>query len=200
MPSLTCLENVCERHFLSKRNNFASHYTKNNIFSSNSSAIAPNEQVTNYVDSDDDHDSNNSNSNTGKPKSRVLIVDDEPDILQVFKLALEQYHHQNSGGFLVDVFTNPKEALQSFKSNAGSYSLMITDVKMPELSGIQLSEKVKEINPNVKVVLTTAFEMKKNELSKLLSSALIDGFMQKPIGIEEVNNKILSIMRESKNQ
>ena len=93
----------------------------------------------------------------------MLIVDDEPDILQIFKLALEQ-QQKNSGGFLVDIFTNPKEALQSFKSNAESYSLLITDVKMPELSGIQLSEKVKEINPNVKVVLTTAFEMNKKEL------------------------------------
>jgi YesN/AraC family two-component response regulator len=71
---------------------------------------------------------------------------------------------------------------------------MITDVRMPELSGIQLTEKVKEINPNIKVVLTTAYDMRENELSRLLSAARIDGFIQKPIGIEELNNKILSIM------
>jgi YesN/AraC family two-component response regulator len=53
---------------------------------------------------------------------------------------------------LVDAFTNPEEALQKFKSNAESYSLMLLDIKMPGLSGIQLAKKVKEVNPNVKVL------------------------------------------------
>jgi CheY-like chemotaxis protein len=54
------------------------------------------------------------NTDTDKPPARLLLVDDDPDIVEVFKLSLHNY------GFLVDAFLNPEEALQSFKSNAES--------------------------------------------------------------------------------
>jgi CheY-like chemotaxis protein len=179
MLSLSSIKDNYDVFFLSNNNNFVSPYIKHH---SSPKKTSHKEQWINHIGDE-------SNSNTIKPKARLLIVDDEPDVAQLFKLAIQQ-----NSRFLVDAFTNPKEALESFNSNAESYSLMITDVRMPELSGIQLTEKVKEINPNIKVVLTTAYDMRENELSRLLSAARIDGFIQKPIGIEELNNKILSIM------
>ena len=131
-------------------------------------------------------------SMTDKQLARLLIVDDDPDIVQVLKLGLQKNR------FLVTVFTNPEEALQSFKSNAKSYCVVVSDMRMPELSGIQLAKKVKEINPNVKVVLMTGFEIRDNEFSKVFPSTSVDGFVQKPIGIKELTNKILSIIGESK--
>ena len=100
-------------------------------------------------------------------------------------------------GFLVDAFTNPEEALQSFKSNAESYCLVVSDIRMPALSGIQLARKVKEVNPDVKVVLMTAFEVRDSEFSKVFPSTSVDGFVQKPIGIRDLTNKILSIIGET---
>ncbi|MFL6522200.1 MAG: response regulator [Nitrososphaera sp.] len=136
---------------------------------------------------------NNKKTDVGdKPLGRLLIVDDEFDIVLVLKLGLQQ------NGFLVDTFTNPEEALQSFKSNAEAYSLLLSDVRMPGLTGIQLARKVKEINHNVKVVLMTAFEIRDNEFSKVFPSTQVDGFIQKPIGIRDLTDKILSIIRESK--
>ena len=127
------------------------------------------------------------NNNGDKPQIRLLVVDDEPDIVYVLKLGLQQ------NGFLVDGFTNSEEALQSLKSNAESYCLVLSDVRMPGLSGIQLAKRVKEINPNVKVVLMTAFEIRDNEFSKVFPSTRVDGCVQKPIGIRELTNKILNI-------
>ena len=101
-------------------------------------------------------------------------------------------------GFLVDAFTNPDEALRNFKSNAESYCLVLSDIRMPSLSGMQLARKVKEINPNVKTVLMTAFEIKDNEFSKVFPSTQVDGFVQKPVGIKELTDKILSIIGETK--
>jgi DNA-binding NtrC family response regulator len=95
-------------------------------------------------------DARHHNNSGDKPQTRLLVVDDEPDIVHVLKLGLQQ------NGFLVDAFSNPEEALQSLKSNAESYCLVLSDVRMPGLSGIQLAKRVKEINPNVKVVLMTA--------------------------------------------
>ena len=103
-------------------------------------------------------------------------------------------------GFSVDAFTNPQEALQSFKSDAESYCLVLSDVRMPSLSGIQLAKKVKEVNPNVKVVLMTAFEIRDNEFSKVFPSIQVDGFVQKPIGIKELTDKILSLIGDTKNR
>ena len=75
---------------------------------------------------------------------------------------------------------------------------MLSDVRMPSLSGIQLARKVKEINPAIKTVLMTAFEIRDNEFSKVFPSTQVDGFVQKPIGIKELTDKILSLVGEMK--
>ena len=138
------------------------------------------------------HNNDNIGSNSDKPLAKLLVVDDDPDIAQVLKMGLLK------NGFLVNAFTNPEEALQSFKSDAESYCLVLSDVRMPKLSGIQLSRKVKEINPNVKVVLMTAFEIRGNEFSKVFPFTQVDGFVQKPIGIKELTDRILSYIGKTK--
>ncbi|MDQ3837400.1 MAG: response regulator [Thermoproteota archaeon] len=101
--------------------------------------------------------------------------------------------------FLVNAFTNPEEALQNFQSNSEDYyCLMLSDVRMPGLSGIQLARKVKAVNPNVKVVLMTAFEIRDNEFSKVFPSTQVDGFVQKPIGIKELTDRILDLIDGTK--
>ncbi len=132
------------------------------------------------------------NKNNDRPLAKLLVVDDDSDIIQVLKMGLVKNR------FLVDAFTKPEEALQSFTSNPESYCLLVSDIRMPAISGIQLSKKVKEINPNVKVVLMTAFEIRDNEFSKVFPSTSVDGFVQKPIGIKELTDKILSLVGETK--
>ena len=118
------------------------------------------------------------NTDTDKPLARLLVVDDDPDIVEVFKLGLLDY------GFLVDAFTNPEQALQSFKSNAESYCRVVSDIRMPSISGIRLARKVKEANPNVKVLLLTSFEIRDNEFSKVFPSMQVDGFVQNLLVLE----------------
>jgi two-component system, cell cycle sensor histidine kinase and response regulator CckA len=136
--------------------------------------------------------SKNNNNNNNKPLANLLVVDDDRDIAHVLKQVLQKNR------FLVSAFTSPEEALQSFKSNSKGYCLMLSDIRMPALSGIQLARKVKEINPDVKVVLMTSFEIRDNEFSKVFPSMHVDGFVQKPIGINDLTNKILSIIGETK--
>ena len=126
------------------------------------------------------------------PLARLLVVDDDPDTIIALKIGLLDY------GFLVDAFTNPQEALQSFKANAESYCLVLLDIKMPALSGIQLARKFKEVNPNVKVLLLTALGIRDNEVSDVSSSTNVDGFIQKPVGNKELTDKILSLIGENK--
>ena len=134
----------------------------------------------------------NEDNKDDKPLANLLVVDDDPDIVLVLKMGLLKNR------FLVDAFTNPEEALQSFKSNAESYCLMLSDIRMPGLSGMQLARKVKEINSGVKVVLMTAFEIRDSEFSKVFPSTSVDGFVQKPISIKDLTNKILSLIDKTK--
>jgi DNA-binding NtrC family response regulator len=127
-----------------------------------------------------------------KPLAKLLIVDDDPDIVHVLKLGLLK------NGFLVYAFTNPEEALQAFKSDADDFRLMVSDIRMPGLSGIQLARKVKEINPDIKVMLMTSFEIRGNEFSKVFPSIHIAGFIQKPFSIRDLTNKILTLLGETK--
>ncbi len=133
------------------------------------------------------------NHKNDKPLATLLIVDDDPDIVQVLKMGLIKNR------FLVSAFTRPEEALQNFQSNSEDYyCLVLSDIRMPGLSGIQLARKVKGINPNVKVVLMTSFEIRDNEFSKVFPSIQVDGFVQKPIGIKDLTNKILSLIGHMK--
>jgi DNA-binding NtrC family response regulator len=134
------------------------------------------------------HDDNN-NNNKDKSLARLIIVDDDPDLAQVFTGGLLM------NGFLVDTFTNPEEALQNLRSNSKDYySLVLSDIRMPKMSGIQLARKVKDINPSIKVVLMTAYEIKDNKFSKVSPPIHIDGFIQKPTSITDLTNKILDIL------
>jgi two-component system cell cycle sensor histidine kinase/response regulator CckA len=127
-----------------------------------------------------------------KPLANLLVVDDDSDIAHVLKLGLLKNR------FLVSAFTDPEEALKNFQSNSEDYCLMLSDIRMPGMSGIRLARKVKEINPNVKVVLMTSFEINDNEFSKVFPSTQVDGFVQKPFGIENLTNKILDTIGETK--
>jgi DNA-binding NtrC family response regulator len=74
-------------------------------------------------------------SDNKKPLAKLLIVDDDSDIVQVLKMGLLQ------NGFLVEAFTNPQEALQSFKSDAESYCLVLSDIRMPGISGVKKGQR-----------------------------------------------------------
>ena len=165
---------------LSNKGNFANYYIKKNKDND-----SPRSSITVRGYTKD-------SVNKDQPRTRLLIVDDDSDVAHVLKLGLQK------NGFLVDAFTNPEKALQSFKSNVDSYFLVLSDIRMPVISGIQLAKRVKEINPNVKVVLMTAFEIRDNEFSKVFPSTQVDGFVQKPVGIRDLTNKILSLISETK--
>jgi response regulator RpfG family c-di-GMP phosphodiesterase len=79
------------------------------------------------------------NNNNDKTLAKLFIVDDDPDIAHVLKQGLLKNR------FLVSAFTNPEEALQNFQSNSGDYCLVLSDIRMPGMSGIQLARKSKRL-------------------------------------------------------
>jgi two-component system, OmpR family, response regulator ChvI len=82
---------------------------------------------------------------------RILLVDDEPDVTLALKQGLEE------NGFSVDAFNDPRVALSKFKP--AFYDLLLLDIKMADLNGVQLYQEVKKKDKNAKVCFITAYEV-----------------------------------------
>jgi DNA-binding NtrC family response regulator len=97
------------------------------------------------------------------------------------------------GAVLLSMFLpNPEEALANFK--AGKYDVLVTDLKMPVISGFELYRKTKAIDDNIIVVFMTAFDFCENEFRKMFSDADVK-FFKKPFRISDVAahvNKLLA--------
>jgi DNA-binding NtrC family response regulator len=120
----------------------------------------------------------------------MAVVDDEKDIVLLFRDALSQID-----GCTVFGFTDPQVALEHFITNQQFYYLILTDFRMPTLTGIQLIMKMNEIKPSIRAVLVSAFEMRDEEIfQQCMKKNIINGFLQKPIAmndlIDEVKNQI----------
>jgi DNA-binding response OmpR family regulator len=115
--------------------------------------------------------------------NKILIVDDEPDLTQVYSLVLE-YH-----GFKVDSFNDPQEALSKFEP--GLYDLVILDIKMPKMDGFELHHEIKKKDNDSKVCFLTASELYYEEFRKKGYSALDRNlFLRKLIENEELVKEI----------
>jgi len=105
-----------------------------------------------------------------------MLVDDEIDIIGLFTEIL------TLNGISVRPFTNAEEALREFEQNHSHYKLVISDVRMSPMSGIEFIKKLREIDANIKVILMTAFEMEGSQLREIDT----DEFFNKPIGMKNL--------------
>src|SRR5947209_18651072 len=99
------------------------------------------------------------NEESMEMRKRILVVDDEPDMTLLFKMALEEV-----GLFKVDIFNDPAVALSNYKP--GSYDLVTLDIKMPKMDGFELYNEIKKKDDKVKICFLTASEMYYKEIRK----------------------------------
>ncbi|HMG37558.1 MAG TPA: response regulator [Nitrososphaeraceae archaeon] len=117
----------------------------------------------------------------------VGIVDDELDITQLYQDAI--YGHIS--GISVVCFNNPVTALEHFIENKKDYALVISDLRMPNLNGLDLLSKIKMLNSNVRTILVSAYEVKEDEVfQKYMKEGIIDLFIEKPIPIDWLRQKV----------
>ena len=107
-------------------------------------------------------------------KKRILIVDDEADITLSFSLALE-----DSGLFEVDTYNDPLVALSNYRPN--SYDLLLLDIRMPVMNGLELYCQINKIDNKVKVCFISAFDVDYTALRDQYPSLELDCLVPKDI-------------------
>ena len=112
----------------------------------------------------------------------ILIVDDDPDVTTVFGLGLQDE------GFEVYSHNDPLEALSEFRPNF--YDLLLVDINMPKIDGIELSRQILELDANVKICLITAGEANIEVLRELYPTRNIGCYIKKPVTIEELVRRV----------
>lgn len=115
-----------------------------------------------------------------KVASRILIIDDEQGILDLLAFEL------GARGYFIDIAHNGIEGLEKVKN--GAFNLVISDMKMPKLSGIEALEEIKHIDPTIEVIVTTGFGSIDMAVECMKKGAY--DFVSKPYNLDELNSRI----------
>jgi len=116
----------------------------------------------------------------------VSIVDDEIDITDLFQDALVGIF-----GISIVSFNDSVIALEHFKGNKENYALVLTDLRMASLNGLELLKKVKKLNPNVRTILISAYEVENDVIFRqYMKEGIIDSFIEKPVTIRRLCQRV----------
>ena len=123
----------------------------------------------------------------GSRSSCILLVDDEEVILDVGTMMLEKIGYQVLGA------KNSAEAVEIFKRSGNEIDLVLLDLKLPDESGAETFKKIRAIDPDARVILSTGY----NETQEV--SELIDlgcrGMLQKPFSLEKLFEAVAGALR-----
>jgi DNA-binding NtrC family response regulator len=119
-------------------------------------------------------------------RTQILVIDDDEDILNLFSDFLKKE------GYGVTSFLDPLKALDEIHRRPQRYSIIITDVRMPGISGIELIRRIGKINHDIKVIIISAFELNGEDLSNIR----YDNFVEKPVHMHYLAQTIERILKK----
>ena len=116
----------------------------------------------------------------------ILLVDDEKSIADVTASMLERL------GYKVTMRISSYDALEAFRNLSDRIDLLIADLTMPQMTGLQLYREIKKIRPEVKVIICTGFsEQLDNRKSKAIG---IEGFLNKPVVMADLARCVRAVL------
>jgi PAS domain S-box-containing protein len=118
----------------------------------------------------------------------ILLVDDEASVVHLEKQMLERL------GYRTTSFTDSRDALAAFEMAPSRFDLVITDMHMPELTGLQLAEEMIAVRPDLPVILCTGFSERIN--TEKIGAMGIRDLLMKPVGMMDLAHKIREVLDE----
>ena len=120
----------------------------------------------------------------------ILFLDDEIDITDIYcKLMKRKY------GFEVDAYNSPIAALDAVEKSPELYDVMIVDFQMPEMDGLQFSQKIREKNKTAKIMICTGDPASISD--EAASKANLFSVLKKPLRTDEMAEQIQAARRET---
>ena len=118
---------------------------------------------------------------------RILIVDDEPDMLWTLSQSLSY------ASYAVTQALNAHEALNYLRQC--SFALALIDVKLPDMDGLQLATTVKEIAPNLAIILISGYYYAEDpEIAREVNQKVATSFLSKPFSLQEISSTIQRVL------
>ena len=127
-------------------------------------------------------------SSEQQDRSRIVsVVDDDIGTATFFHEALRQ----NIDGISVFSFIDPVKAFEHFTENKENYALVISDLRMPGLNGLELLKKVKTSNPKVRTILMSAYNFEEEEkFQQYMEDAVINSTIEKPVTMNRLYERV----------
>ncbi|HOI05944.1 MAG TPA: response regulator [Deltaproteobacteria bacterium] len=120
-------------------------------------------------------------------RESILLIDDEDMVLSSLNRALEKY------GYRVSAMKDPLEALELFSRDPGRFDLVITDLTMPRMNGLDLGKRLRDIEPGVPIILCTGFSETISR-EEVLSNGF-KGLLQKPAGAGDLKEAVRNALQ-----
>ena len=118
----------------------------------------------------------------------VLFVDDEDMIIEIAEEMFEQL------GYKVLIARSGKEAIEIYEENKEQIDIVLLDMIMPDMSGSETYDRMKEIDPDIKVLLSSGYSI--NGQATEIMDRGCNGFIQKPFKMKELSQKLREILDE----
>lgn len=125
-----------------------------------------------------------------KKSINILVVDDNPSVVS----SIKKYFSSHAVINVVNAIENGKEALENIISKENNYDLIIMDILMPDIDGIEILAQMKEAHVNSKVIVLTSY--KKDYTVKITNNYGVDYYMLKPFSLSSLEKRILEICNE----
>uniref|UniRef100_UPI0040564CA4 response regulator n=1 Tax=Candidatus Electrothrix sp. TaxID=2170559 RepID=UPI0040564CA4 len=119
----------------------------------------------------------------------ILLVEDEPSILRMTRMMLERK------GYTVLSAAAPSEALEKAKNNSSSIDLLMTDVVMPEMNGLDLAEKITALYPDIRLLFMSGYTANVIAHRGILDHGV--AFIQKPFSMADMTEKLRDVLDKS---
>lgn len=120
-------------------------------------------------------------------KRMIRVVDDDIDVSRLFYDALRE----NMGEYSIFSFSDPIKALQHFTENTSSYAVVISDLRMSGLNGLEFLKKVKDANSSVRTILMSGYNFDEDKVFQdYMKQGIIDSTIEKPVTIQRLCQRV----------